>query len=204
MWIPMMIKSDVLKPIIFGGGKIALRKAQKLCNQGIQVTIIAPEILKEFDRLMPEPIKIYETYSVGKMRAYNFVIAATNDDKSNNKICKEAEKRGKLNLNVSEGMNGSAYFPANRSIGDITIALATNGSSPASSQRILCELESSLMEKRWPERVEILREIREMLKRKRIDPHMRQEIMRQVANLPLGELKVRRNQYASKDWNARK
>lgn len=72
------------------------------------------------------------------------------------------------------------------------MTLSTDGASPTASGMMLAELMEALREGQWPERVRLLGEIREILKKSEPDAATRQETMRELSLVSLEELIRRR------------
>ena len=195
MWIPVMLKSEHVRPVIFGGGHSACMKAETLCRYGVQSVMVCPEPPAWISDMEPTPIWIKGTYEAGFMDGATLVIAATSDDELNGRICEEAASIPLPALNVSHGELGSLRFVKAGTVQDITVTLSTDGASPTASGMMLAELMEALREGQWPERVRLLGEIREILKKSEPDAATRQETMRELSLVSLEELIRRRLDY---------
>lgn len=195
MWIPVLIRSDHMKPVIFGGGRAACMKARTLARYGVKSVMVCPEEPIGLADLIPSPTWICGHYEDAHMHGATLVIAATDDENLNRRIGKEAEKRGVAALNAAEGLEGSLCFQRSETVEDVTVSVFTGGSSPAVGAEILEDLMDTLKEKQWPERVRLLGEIRCTLKAMEPDREKRTQRMRELSSISLEELRKRRFDY---------
>ena len=123
---PVMLKLTGKKCVIIGGGEVAARKLNTLCEAGAEVTIVAPE----FCGLLQKTAQKYncqlisDCYKTQYIQQAFIVIAATNDAAINRKITAEAPL---LCNNITEPELSNFTVPSSFSQGDITVALATGG-----------------------------------------------------------------------------
>ncbi len=195
MWIPVLLQSDNLRPIIFGGGPVACRKAETLCGYGVQSLMVCPDPPWGISALIPTPRWMSGTYQAENLEGATLVIAATDDRDVNRRICQEAEDRGIFALNASEGNSGSLCFPNVGRAGDIAVTVSTGGASPTAGARILSELLETLETNEWPARIRVLGELRRLLRKHEPDASVRHEKMRLYGTMNLTELQKRRQEY---------
>ncbi len=195
MWIPVLIRSDHMKPVVFGGGRAAYMKVSTLCRYGVRSLVVCPEEPVGFSELNPEPTWICGRYAADQMDGMTLVIAATDDGALNQQIKEEADIRGIPVLNAGDGQEGSLCFQRSGSVGDIMVSVFTGGASPAAGAEILEELMGTLNENQWPERIRLLGEIRNALKKNEPNPANRIEQMRELSTCSLEELSKRRLDY---------
>ncbi len=195
MWIPVMIQSENLRPVIFGGGPVAFRKAQTLCRYGVQSKLVCPRPPEGISGLVPVPQWIEGTYQVSHLEGATLIIAATDDRDINRMICRDAESKGIFALNASDGNSGTLSFPNVGTLEDITVAVSTGGSSPAAGAQIVSELLEALEKNHWPERIRLLGELRRLLRMNEPDSSVRQELMRTFGTMSREELQKRRKEY---------
>ncbi len=50
-WFPMFVQLNGADALIVGGGKVALRKAEKLLPYGPRITVVAPDFCPELEAL---------------------------------------------------------------------------------------------------------------------------------------------------------
>lgn len=123
---PVMLKITGKKCVIIGGGEVAARKLNTLCEAGAEVTVVAPE----FCDLLQKAAKKYQCqlinncYDAQYLQQAFIVIAATNDKTVNRQITADAPL---LCNNITEPELSNFTVPSSFTQGDITVALATGG-----------------------------------------------------------------------------
>ncbi len=135
---PVMLNVKGRKCAVIGGGNVALRKAVKLRNAGAEVIAISPEFCCDFDGIE----KIKKRYEPSDIAGSFLVIAATDDKDLNLTIAADAKDRNIL-VSLTDNVEISDFVsPASRDIGDITLAVSTDGKFPALSKK-LCDILSA-------------------------------------------------------------
>lgn len=154
---PMFIDLKNKPVLVVGGGKVALRKVQKLVPYGPKITVIAPEVVPEIEAMISDAdagadasgrsqnlgAEQQDLANVRLCRRefheddLNFypelVIAATNDVDLNHKIsalCKE--KRIPVNV-VDDPAACTFIFPALVQQGNFSAGISTGGASPTAA-----------------------------------------------------------------------
>ncbi len=130
--------------VVVGGGKVAGRKAADLLEAGAAVTVIAPDPAAEIRRLAEQKLiaGYWREYSRPDLYGAYLAIAATDNEAVNLQVYKDAQALGVLVNVVDRPALCSFTVPASVRRGDLTIAVATNGQSPALSGVLREELES--------------------------------------------------------------
>jgi len=123
--------------LIFGGGKIASRRAKAVLNTGGKVDIIAIEIQNELEDLISrEGGKIEQrAYRVGDVSFdYSIVIAATNCRQTNVSIAQEARDRNCLVNVVDNSSLCDIAFPSTIDRNPMMITVSSESTSPVLSR----------------------------------------------------------------------
>ncbi|MCH7789633.1 MAG: bifunctional precorrin-2 dehydrogenase/sirohydrochlorin ferrochelatase [Acidobacteria bacterium] len=115
--------------LVVGAGTIALRKTHELMEARARVTVVAPDVVGEFDALDVEVQR--RRYRSGEAADYWFVVVATNDPVVNRAVFADGEVASVFVNAADDPQNCSAILPARYRQGDLTIAVSTNGRSPA-------------------------------------------------------------------------
>ena len=119
--------------VVVGGGEVARRKVLGLLAAGARVQVISPEVGAELAALAAQG-KIdwqRQPYAPGDLRHALLVFAATDDPAAQQQIRRQAQENGQL-VNVADDPDACDFqVPACLRRGDLTIAVATNGRSPA-------------------------------------------------------------------------
>ncbi len=134
---------DGRRAVVIGGGAIATRKVQDLLAAGARVTVVAAEPSTAMRALEAERrIEArWRPYQSSDLDGAFLAIAATDDEAVNRQVFEDA---GRLNVlvNVVDRPALCTFFvPATVHRGDLTIAIATDGRSPALAGVLRQELE---------------------------------------------------------------
>ncbi len=128
----MFVELDNKKVLIVGGGKVALRKAEKLLPYGPEITVVAPEICDELS-LMQGIRTVTGSFSDELLQDADVVIAAT-DDRELNRHISELCRSDKTPVNtVDDSELCSFLFPCLIKNGSLSIGISTGGASPTAA-----------------------------------------------------------------------
>lgn len=129
--------------VVIGGGQVAQRKVKGLLHEGAYVRVISPEVtdhLAELARLGKIDWR-KKNYSFDDLQHGWLVFAATNHPEIQQRIWKQAKENDQL-VNVADCPECCNFqVPAAVRQGDLTLAVSTNGKSPAVSAMIRKQLE---------------------------------------------------------------
>ena len=131
-YFPMFVELRGQKVLIVGGGRVALRKAEKLLPYGPAISVAAPEICAEL-KALPDVRCTEESFSDALLNGADMVIAATDDRTLNSRIstlCQE--KRIPVNT-VDDKELCSFLFPCLVKKGSLSIGISTGGASPTAA-----------------------------------------------------------------------
>ena len=139
-YYPAFLDLKDKKAVILGGGKVAERKVRLLIQAGASVTLVSPDITAHLRKLVDRGLlqHIERTYRKADLKDAFIVIAGTSSSEINRKIAQEA--RHLVNV-VDMPSEGNYIVPSILKRGPLTIAISTEGSSPAVSRAIRKELE---------------------------------------------------------------
>lgn len=177
------------KCLVIGGGSVAERKTLSLIEAKAEVTLISPIITEKLKDLVNENKLTYieDTYKSGMVDGYFLLIAATNDEAANKLAIKEA-KELKILVNAPANPELSDFtVPAVIKRGDLTVAVSTEGISPAFSRTIKEEI-SEFLPKNIEAWLNILKKIRLEIKEKFKTSKEREEFWRIALNKRIFEL----------------
>jgi siroheme synthase-like protein len=132
--LPLGFKLEGAEVLVVGAGAVGVRKARQLCDAGARVTVVSRELL--FDP--PENVQRVErrSYLYGDLEGYALVVSATGNPNANDEIVREAHQRGVWLNVVDDPERSTFYFMALHREGDVTVAVTTNGASPALAQEL--------------------------------------------------------------------
>jgi uroporphyrin-III C-methyltransferase / precorrin-2 dehydrogenase / sirohydrochlorin ferrochelatase len=144
--------------VVVGGGQVAERKVEGLLECGACVTLISPEVTPAIEQWAEAGAIRLERrrFLPGDLGHARLAYAATSDPEVNQAVRAEADDKS-IWLNVVDQPALCDFFvPALVRRGDLTVAVSTNGASPALARRIREELERRF----GPEYETALRELR--------------------------------------------
>lgn len=142
-YFPLFQDLSQKKITIFGGGKVAARKAEKLLPFDPEITVIAPEILPELAEL---PVKTEcRPFAEEDISGDLFCVIAATDNRSVNRRIYECcqEKRIPVNT-VDDPELCSFLFPSLIRRGPLTVGISTSGASPTAAIWVREQLEDLL------------------------------------------------------------
>ncbi len=129
--------------VIVGGGEVALRKAERLLDCGAKVSIISPKLAPELAALKDKNLITYiaAEYSGDLIDEAALIIGATDNEKTNARISKDARAKGiPVNI-VDDPQKCDFILPSIVQRGNLEIAIGTGGKSPALASYLREELE---------------------------------------------------------------
>ncbi|WP_417912563.1 precorrin-2 dehydrogenase/sirohydrochlorin ferrochelatase family protein [Candidatus Electronema sp. TJ] len=130
--------------IVVGGGKVAERKTLSLLEAGARVRLISPQLTARLHELSAADELDWQArrFQPGDLRGALLVFAATDSAAVNETVAQEAKAAGIL-ANVADAPELCGFqVPAVARQGDLSIAVSTNGKSPALAARIRKRLEA--------------------------------------------------------------
>jgi siroheme synthase-like protein len=168
-YYPVSLNIKGRKCVVVGGGEIALRKVKTLLEHGARVKVISPELSPELAQLAEhgEIEALNRDYQAGDLKNAFVAIAATDDSDTNRRIVREARNKAVLVNVVDDAENSDFIVPSFLRRGDVTIAVATAGRSPALARKIRTRLEKDFGEE-YAALALLIDEVRTELKKKGI------------------------------------
>ena len=140
---PVCIDLEGKECVVVGGGRVAQRKAFGLLACGARLTVVSPELTEELvARLAAGEISWKNReYRRGDLEGAFLVIAATDDEETQEQVHREATE-GNLLVNVADVPQRCNFIlPATARRGDLAISVSTAGKSPALARKLRMELE---------------------------------------------------------------
>lgn len=132
---PMFVDLSQKSVLIVGGGQIALHKAKALEPFGPRLFVVAPDVDTAFDE-MPSVTVRRKEYSEDDLKGMDMVVAATDDYCLNAQVAADAGKH-QLPVNVVDEPDLCGfYFGSMITEGDLTVAVSTDGASPAAAREL--------------------------------------------------------------------
>lgn len=129
-YFPMFFNVKGRKVLLIGAGNIALRRIETLLSFEADVTVVSPECKTEILQYqnMGRIHLLKQSYASDLIASdYFMLIAATNSEQLNRKICEDGKKAGILVNNASDKKQCDFYFPAIVRQGDIVAGVCAGG-----------------------------------------------------------------------------
>src|SRR5690242_6088291 len=142
--------------LVVGGGRVALEKVEGLLECGARVTVVAPEIVLELERLPVELVR--REFRPADLSWRFVVVAATSTTSVNRSVYRDAEARALLCNVVDVPELCSFILPAVHRQDPIAVAISTGGASLALAQRLRDEIATVVR----PEHADLARRLREL------------------------------------------
>jgi precorrin-2 dehydrogenase/sirohydrochlorin ferrochelatase len=125
---PVVLRLEGLACLVVGGGRVAARKATSLVECAARVTVIAPELCEEIERL---PLRVLRrAYEPGDATRYRLVITATGISAIDRAVFEDGESAGVM-VNAADNVESCRFFlPAVVRRGPVLLTASTSGTSP--------------------------------------------------------------------------
>lgn len=146
MFFPVFLNIENKNCLVIGGGKVALRKINKLLKYKARLTVISKNIIKEIKLLKNIKIieKEFEEYdNLEYLKKFFLIIAATNDKKLNDNIANICIKENILINNVSSKDNMNCRFGVSIEKKEYSIAVSAKG-NPSKAIKKSVEIKESI------------------------------------------------------------
>jgi precorrin-2 dehydrogenase/sirohydrochlorin ferrochelatase len=146
MRYPLFLDLTNQSAVVIGAGSVATRKIRTLLRARATVTVISPKATASIRRLaqMNRVRWVRRSCRRGDLRGARLVIAATDDLAVNQMICTEAKRRNLLVNCIAPPAAGNFFVPSLVQRGGISLAISTDGASPAFAKRLRRDLEHFL------------------------------------------------------------
>jgi uroporphyrin-III C-methyltransferase/precorrin-2 dehydrogenase/sirohydrochlorin ferrochelatase len=125
---PVFLKLDGRPVLVVGGGRVAAAKLEGLLAAGARVTVVAPEIGPEFERVgVTRRRRAFEPHDLDGMW---WVVAAAPPE-VNQQVVTAAERRQLFVNAVDDPPNATAYLGGVVRRDGLTVSFSTGGRAPA-------------------------------------------------------------------------
>jgi precorrin-2 dehydrogenase/sirohydrochlorin ferrochelatase len=181
--IPLFVDCSGKHIVIFGGGEVASRKAAYFSGEA-EVLVISRSFshkmsLLPVERRMLDAGRSSDDILIGLIDRAFLVIGALSDPRQNNRINDLCKAQGIL-FNNADGETGDVIIPAMSGGKNYTLAISTQGESPAVSRFIREHLETHFPA--LDEMIALQRDIRAWLKQTEPSQSRRNAILYEVLN----------------------
>jgi precorrin-2 dehydrogenase / sirohydrochlorin ferrochelatase len=140
---PITLQSDKFRPLLIGGGKVAVRKLKGLLRAGLRPMIISADFCTEMQEIiLEEHLEAQlQHFTDDMMNGYNLIIATTSDKALNNRISEQALAHNLLVNNASSAQIGNFIIPAVIDRNRLKIAVSTAGEYPLLSGMVRSQID---------------------------------------------------------------
>ena len=147
-YYPIFLNIEGRRCIVIGGGPVAERKVAGLLQEGARVTVISPSLTKCLESWANEgKIRhLARDYREGDLAGYRLAFVATDDDGVNAAVAREGREQGVWVNAADDPAHCDFILPSVLRRGELVVAVATGGASPALSRAIREELETYFTE----------------------------------------------------------
>lgn len=156
---PVMLDMRGRRCLVVGGGCVGRRKIAGLLEAGATVTVVAPRIDPQLLAIAGALVIARRRYRTRDLDGAHLVITCTDDAAVNRRVYEEATERGIWVNSADDPDNCTFTLPSVTRAGELTVAVSTNGKSPALSkwlrQRFEREFDGS-----WTELLDVLAAVR--------------------------------------------
>ena len=129
-YFPFFMDVSAGEGLIVGGGRVALRKIERLLDFDARLAVCAPSFLPEIEA-MPGLTLLRRDFEPSMLDGKLFVIAATDDGGLNDEISALCRER-RIPVNVVDSREGCTFlFPALVKRGPLCVGVSTGGASPS-------------------------------------------------------------------------
>jgi siroheme synthase-like protein len=190
--------------LVIGGGRIAVRKLAGLVDSGAILTVVAPELLPISPATHAPLSHLAESFRPDHLEREPrpvLVFAATGSAELNREVARLCRERG-IWCNSADDPEVSGFLvPATVRRGSLSVAVASEGKSPALT-RLIKERVDQWLEPGWAELVDLFGVMREQVRQTITDPEPRYRFWREIALAASAEERFRRS--GNLEWFRRK
>lgn len=141
VYLPIELDVDGASVLVVGGGLVGERKARRLLAYGAKVCLAAPEVSPGLAELIGQGLIERRLSWVDiPLGEFFLVVAAASDAAANDQVARQARQAGCLVVSASNPGLGNAVFPAVVRRGLFSLAVSTNGASPALAAKVKKDL----------------------------------------------------------------
>lgn len=132
---PVFLDLHDVAVLVVGGGRIGARKAEGLAAAGARVRLVATEVSEHVDASRFEDVRVraFEPIDLDEMR---LVVTATGDERVDAAISAQARSRGIWTNAADQPVDCEFILPAIARRGRVTVAVSTDGASPALAREL--------------------------------------------------------------------
>ncbi len=182
-YYPTFLNLENKNVLIIGNSYELKRRIEILLKVKANIKLVHPIIPKNINNFIKKDLISYRkgTFNENDLEEIWLVISVSNNKNLNNKISRLSQANYIFCSIYNDQSLSSFIFPAIISRGDITIAISTNGKSPALGQKIKNNIQK-MIELEYEQYLDIMEKIRPIILTKIPDWKRRKEIFYQLVN----------------------
>jgi len=164
-YYPIFLDMSDRPCLVLGGGPVAERKVEALLAVGARLTVISPVVTERLESWAREGrIRVVaRRYRSGDLDGYALAFAATDEGGVNAAVAGEGQAAGVWVNAADDPAHCDFILPSVLRRGDLVVAVATGGASPALSRAVREELETYVTED-YAVLAEVVTEVRRELR----------------------------------------
>ena len=137
-YYPLLLDVKRRRCVIFGGGKVAERKARRLISFGAEVRIYSPLLTEGLQELADsgEITYVRRKYAPALLKNAYLVFAATSSKRINRAIAQESTRRGIPVNCVTSARDSTFILPSIVELENCLISISTGGKSPSLAKKL--------------------------------------------------------------------
>jgi siroheme synthase-like protein len=132
---PIFLRLEQVPVLVVGAGAVAARKVAGLAAAGAAVRVVAPQIGAELDRGHVDELH-QRPYEPGDLDGVRLVVTATGDPAVDAAVAADATAAGIWVNAADQPADCTFILPAVARNGPLTVAVSTDGASPALARRV--------------------------------------------------------------------
>lgn len=147
-YYPIFLEMTGRRSVVVGGGPVAERKVEGLLAVGASVTVISPALTPRLEAWAKDGRirHVGRQYGPGDLAGSELAFVATDDPEVNAVVAKEGRARSVWVNAADDPAHSDFILPSVLRRGQLVVAVATGGASPALSRAIREELEAYFSE----------------------------------------------------------
>ncbi len=186
---PVFIPLEGRTCLVVGGGAVGERKIRGVLPYGALVRVVAREVTDWIEARSRKDeclVIVGDSYRESYLEGVDLVFAATSDLELNRRVAEDARGRRVLCNMATEPDRGSFIVPSVVRQGPLTLAIGTEGCSPALAKRIREKLEGQFGPE-WAFFIDFMGRLRSAIQVGGLASAENQRLFREVAALPIPE-----------------
>lgn len=164
-YYPVFLELAGRSCLVVGGGAVAERKVEGLLGVGAWVMVVSPLLTERLNAWAREGkiCHVGRAYRTGDLDGHQLAFVATDDGEVSTAVAREGQERG-VWVNAADDLAHCDFIlPSVLRRGELVVAVATGGASPALSRAIREELETYFTED-YAVLAEVVAEVRRELR----------------------------------------